>query len=341
MVKKIAVVLVAHGEAETTGFIENYRVSLHTLSRASTIIPVPVPLRHFISFSSSLKKRVAGTRSGSPQNPLTRLQAERLQTHLDQYASVLNTKISFEVMASFSASEPCVERVLEKTRAYDGRIVVPMAPVDNAMSCGLLCDHLASEALPEELARTRVVGRLWGDTSLHHAVLDHLFSENSPLPSGSKEKNVLMLLFHGTLVEDRNGQVPSFRTGHEESLLFSRRLTALVESDERNPWGTVMTAFLNHDVGGKWSSPSYEEACRVLDRRGFRDVSLFAAGYFSDGNETVHRAGKLAESRPTLTVRTIPCMNDAPAFISCLAGKVIAATRQILVFSGDSDETVV
>lgn len=334
--KRVAVVLVAHGEAETAGFIENYRVALHTLRRASGIIPVPPPLQYFISFSSSLKKRLAGRRSGSPQNPLTRAQAKGLQAYLDRYARAASPDLSFEVMASFSASEPYVEDSIEKTRTFDARILVPMAPIDNALSCGVLCDHLAGSCTPDELARTRVVGRLWRDAELHRACLDHLFGSAGNRVAAPDEKSVLMLLCHGTLVEDRYGEAPSFRTGYEESLEFSDRLASLIADDPRNRWGRVMTAFLNHDVGGRWSEPSFEEACRMIDGQGYRQVSLFAAGYFSDGNETIHRSGLLAASKPDIRVETIPCLNDAPAFISCLAGKVVAATRQILAFSGHS-----
>lgn len=334
--KKVAVVLVAHGEAETAGFIENYRVTMHTLRRASGIIPVPQPLQHFISFSASLKKRLSGRCSGSPQNPLTRVQAGALQNRLDRHAHTVLPELSFEVTASFSASEPYAEDVLEKMRTCDALVVVPMAPIDNALSCGVLCEHLAGSCSLDELARTRVVGRLWRDVELQRACLEHLFCNVvHPLPA-PKEKSVLMLLCHGTLVEDRNGAAPSFRTGYEESLEFSESLAALIASDVRNPWGRVMTAFLNHDVGGRWSEPSFEQACGMLDGMGCRHVSLFAAGYFSDGNETIHRPEFLAASKPGISVEMIPCLNDSPAFISCLAEKVVAATRQILAFSEHS-----
>lgn len=329
--KKIAVVLAAHGEAETTGFFENYQVSLHTLGRASEIIPIPLPLQHFISFSSSVRKKIGKKTAGSPQNPLTRLQARALQKHLNG----LRSGVNFEVMAAFSASEPYAEAVLEERRHYDGLIVVPMAPVDNAMSCGLLCAHLSKRSPIDELARTRVIGRLWEDETLHHAYLDYLLGSGRVLPGGPKERNALMLLFHGTLVEDRNGAPPKFHTGHAETLTFARRLTALVESDPRTPWGTVTTAFLNHDVGGKWSTPSFEEAARMVIGKGFRHVSLFAAGYFSDGNETLHRESRLSAIAPGVQVETIPCLNDSPHLIACLAGRVVAASRQILAFSGD------
>jgi protoporphyrin/coproporphyrin ferrochelatase len=339
--KRVAVVLVAHGEAETAGFVENYRVSLHTLQRASGIIPVPVPLQHFISLSSSVKKKIAGRTSGSPQNPLTRVQAAALQKQLEISAPPALSGLRFEVIPSFSASEPYAEEILEKTRHYDGRIVVPMAPVDNAMSCGVLCDHLARASSPDELARTRVAGRLWSDGALREACLDHLLGSARTLPSGAKEGQALMLLFHGTLVEDRDGAAPAFRTGHEETLAFARMLTALIASDPRNPWGTVMTAFLNHDVGGRWSSPSFEEACRSLAGKGYAHVSLFAAGYFSDGNETIHREQHLAAIEPAIRVETIPCLNDSSRLISFLAGRIVIAARQILAFSGELESQTV
>lgn len=327
----MAVVLAAHGEAETTGFFENYQVSLHTLGRASEIISVPLPLRHFISFSSSVRKKIAGKRAGSPQNPLTRLQSCALQAHLD----AISPDVEFEVKAAFSASEPSVENVLEKRHGYDGVIVVPMAPVDNAMSCGLLCAHLSKRCSPGELARTRVIGRLWKDETLHRAYLDYLLGSGRALPGGPGERNALMLLFHGTLVKDRFGSPPSFHTGHDETHAFARRLTALIESDPRSPWGTVTTAFLNHDVGGEWSTPSFDEAARLVLGRGFHHVSLFAAGYFSDGNETIHRESMLSTIDPSIQAETIPCLNDSPHLIACIAGRVVAASRQILAFSGD------
>jgi ferrochelatase len=335
-VKTIAVVLVAHGEAETSGFFENYHVSRHTLDRASTVMHIPPLLRQAISVSSSLKKKMrAGSAAGSPQNRLTRAQVVSLQEHLDRHRAS-SSGIRFEVRAAYSASEPYVEDVLADTREYDGRIVVPMAPVDNALICGVLCAHLADVCTPRELARNRVVGRLWTDGALHRAYLDHLFESGRAMPVTKREHNVLMLLFHGTIIRDRNGAVPAFHTGHIETEAFSGRLTSVIESDPRNPWGRILTAFLNHDVGGEWSTPSFGDVCKTVGSSGCRHVSLFAAGYFSDGNETIHQATQLAASKPSFKVESIPCLNDSPAFSSYLAGKVIGATSQILAFSGDS-----
>ncbi len=332
--KKIAVILASHGEAESSGFIENYRVSLHTLSRASGVMAIPLPLRHLISFSSSLRKRLhqAPGSGGSPQNRLTRGQAALLQRHLDRHRS--SSKVEYEVMAAHSASEPYVEQVLRQASGHDGRVVVPMSPVDNALSCGLICSHLAASVDPDALHRVRVVGRLWSDDGLVGAYLGHLFDSGRELPERS-ERSLLLLTFHGTLVRDREGKEPGFHTGGEESAAFARRLAGAIEADARNPWGKVMAAYLNHDVGGEWTSPSFEELCRILPEGGFEAVSVFAAGYFSDGNETLHRAAQLAEAAPGLRVEAIPCLNDSPVFAGYLAGRVALAAAQILRFSGE------
>ncbi|NTV02213.1 MAG: ferrochelatase [Chlorobiaceae bacterium] len=338
--RKIAVILASHGEAETPGFIENYRVSLHTLSHASTVMRIPVPLRHLISLSSSLKKRFrkAPGAAGSPQNLLTREQAALLQQHLDRHPA--SSGIAFDVRAAHSASRPYVEQVLAQTSGHDGQVVVPMAPVDNALSCGLICAHLSEARHAGELHRVRVVGRLWNDDALIRSYLDHLFATGRKLPERAGPRNLLLLTFHGTLVRDASGREPDFRTGRDETASFARRLTAAIEADDRNPWGTVMVAYLNHDVGGEWTRPSFEEAGRAIKDGGYDGVWLFAAGYFSDGNETLHRAAQLSAAVPGLGVEALPCLNGSPGFAEYLAGRVTRAAVQILRFSGDGLDDV-
>ncbi|NTU68099.1 MAG: ferrochelatase [Chlorobiaceae bacterium] len=333
--RKVAVILASHGEAETPGLIENYRVSLHTLSRASQVMRIPVPLQHLISLSSSVKKRLAARGSGgSPQNGLTRSQASLLQRCLDLHPA--SSCIEFDVRAAHSASMPYIEQVLTDTSGHDGQVVIPMAPVDHALSCGLICAHLAASLPVDALHRVKVVGRLWSDDELVRAYLSHLLGDAGRLPERAGRHNLLLLTFHGTLVRDSEGREPGFRTGRDETAAFARRLTAALEADPRNPWGTVMTTYLNHDVGGEWTRPAFEESCQAITAGGYDGVWLFAAGYFSDGNETIRRASELSGTGQGLRVEAIPCLNDSLAFAEYLAGKVVGAAGQILRFSGEA-----
>jgi protoporphyrin/coproporphyrin ferrochelatase len=334
--KRIAVILVAHGEAETTGFIENYQVSRHTLDHASTVIHIPPLLQQFISISSSLRKRVraGSSTAGSPQNGVTREQATALQRELEGQPCA--SAVDFHVRAAFSASEPYVEELVAETAGYDGQILLPMTPIDNSLSCGLICAHLSEACPPANLHQVKVVGRLWSDEALFGVYLDHLFESGHDLPEKGGDENVLMLLYHGTLVSDTEGRPPAFRTGLDETLAFARRMSTAIGDDPRNRWGRIMTAYLNHDVGGEWTSPSFEKQCESLARSRTSQVTLFAPGYFADGNETIHRATTLAEVVDSSRVGTIPCLNTSGAFVSYLAGRVTRATSQLLRFSGET-----
>ena len=48
----------------------------------------------------------------------------------------------------------------------------------------------------------------------------------------------------------QRGAVPEFRTGLLETVVLAEQLSGLIGQDERHPYGRIMTAFLNHDVGG-------------------------------------------------------------------------------------------
>lgn len=329
---KIAVILAAHGEAETTRFMENYRVTRHTLAHASLVMPLAGFLQRAIAVSSSLKKIIRARTDSqcSPQNSITRDQAAALQRHLDHSPSA--ELFDFEVHAAFAASPPYVEHRIEETNHCDAQVIVSMAPVDTSLSCGLICSYLASSRQQHELRKVKVVSRFWNDDRLYSIYLDHLFEHCSVRPTVIDEKRILFLLFHGTLVSDAKGNPPHFRTGLDETMFFAQRLQQLIHEDSRNPYGRIMTVYLNHNVGGEWTKPSFEDICTMLRHENGLSVDLFAGGYFADGNETIHRAAELRALSSVLEVVSIPCINTAPAFTNMLSSRVIDATRQIMGF---------
>jgi len=327
--KKIAVILAAHGEAESAGFMENYRVSRRTLQHASTVMAVPPVLQTGISLFSTLKKKLRPAANGSPHNRITRQQAELLQRYLD--ACSLNSDVSFAVLSAFSASDPAVEEVIDATSHCDARILVSMSPVDNDLTCGQLCRYLGGKLTTDDLSRVTVISRFWSDPTLYGLCAGHVVAESASHGLQRSEANTLLLLFHGTLVGDSRGEPPRFRTGRHETAHFAEQLTAAIEKDATHPYGRVVTAYLNHDVGGEWTKPSFEEVAGQLRRSGVANVALFAAGYFADGNETLHRAEELRRmTSSSAAVRSIPCMNASGAFTRYLGRRVVGAVSQIL-----------
>jgi len=260
--KRIAVILAAHGEAETSRFAENYRVSRRTLEHAAAVMGVPPVLQIGISLFSALKKKLNPRRKGSPHNRISREQARELQNYLGERSG--NGRIVFDVHAAFSASDPSLEEVIEKTKHHDAQILVSMSPVDNDLTCGQLCRYLARTRPADDLSRVKVISRFWCDATLHQLCAAHVVAASAEPRLGRSERHVLLLLFHGTLVTDGSGELPAFRTGLDETMAFAASLTELLGSDVRHPYGRIMTAFLNHDVGGEWTRPSFEETAALL-----------------------------------------------------------------------------
>ncbi|MEI7787263.1 MAG: ferrochelatase [Chlorobiaceae bacterium] len=333
---KIAVILAAHGEAETTRFMENYRVTSQTLAHASQVMPIPRMLQKTIAVTSSIKKLIRSRTNPecSPHNQITRDQVEALQHSLD--ASPSAELFDFKVHAAFSAAPPYVEQVIERTRLCDGQVIVSMSPIDNTLSCGQLCSCLAASRSPDELGKVKVLSRFWSDERLYSIYGDYLFNnsyQHYRAQSAEKDQSkLLLLLFHGTLVKDAKGDPPLFRTGREETMKFSERLQEVLQGDPRNPYGRIMTVYLNHNVGGEWTRPSFEEITAMLATESSLTVDLFGCGYFADGNETIHRVEALLHSSSVRAARSIPCLNCTPAFTDYLATRVTDAARQIMIW---------
>ncbi len=330
MTKKIAVILVAHGEAETAGFLDNFSMTRHTLAHASEVMSIPGPLQLFISVISGLKNssRFRKIDYVSPQNKLTRKQAVALGRRLAECSGMED--LVFEVFPAFSATPPFLEEVIDNTRVCDGQILLYMAPVENSLTCGSICGYLKDNYSAHELAAVRVVSRFREDERLLHVCRDHIF-QHAGLSSGNDTtRSALVLAFHGTLVADARGNAPSFHTGLEETIAFGESLRKSIGSDARNTFGDIHVAFLNHDVGGEWTKPSLEQTLDRLRQENTEHVALFSAGYFSDGNETLLKAREALLESGIVSTAYIPCMNDLDAFIGYLSDRIVAAVKQVI-----------
>jgi len=312
--EQVRVILAAHGEAESTGFVENFRISRHTLGHAAEVMPLPAPLRLAIGTFAGLRKRLRGG-PGSPHNENTRRQAAALERALPQ-----DEDHRYRVESAFASAPPYLDEAVELPENVDRQVVVTMIPTDSRLSCGLICRSL--KAAPDSLCkRSTVIARLWQDPELveiHCAHVAEHFPDTDPESAGC-----LVLVLHGTIVTDKHGGEPAFHTGATEKAVYGEALrTALLAMPNRR-WQRVEIAYLNHGVGGRWSSPTLPELLDRLASEGVRSVTAYAAEHLVDGGETgqlpdVLRASAIPETR------CLPCLNTRASFIDYLAKRVRA-----------------
>ena len=313
--ERIRIVLAAHGEAESAGFKENFDVSRHTLAHAAEVMHLPAPLRLVICAFGGVRKRLKGG-PGSPHNANTRQQVAALQSALDEQGGA-----DYRVEAAFASAPPYLEEVLDVPADVDRQLVISMIPTDSRLSCGLICHALHSKGAGSR-KRSTILARMWDDPALTAIHRDHVLSH---FPRREPESPCcLVLVLHGTVVRDRNGDPPAFHAGAEEKDIYSEALRdALMEVADR-PWDRVELAYLNHGVGGQWSSPTLDDLMTQLAGEGVKSVVAYPCEHLVDGGETAGLPGVLAATDVPET-HCLPCLNAAGPFIDYLAARVLAA----------------
>lgn len=329
MKKRIAVIITAHGEAESASFKEHYQVAKHTIEHAAQVMPIPKPLKAFVPIAAGLGNGIKWRKDGyrSPHNQITREQAQLIGEKLSKDYTIPG--IEFDVKACFGAANPFVEDVLRETKDYEGQIIVSMTPIDSRLSCGLICYHIAQEYTPKDVAKIRVISRHWNDEHLISVYTDHIFGERKKGQTPDKKK-VLALVLHGTIIKNDKGGEPGFHAGLDETFSFAERMKAAVEADPRNQYGQVLITYLNHDVGGQWTKPSFEETLKDLEKQEIKELAVFPCGYFADGGETNGRAKSLLGAAKIRNVIYIDCINTTPTFIDLMARRVALATQNLV-----------
>ncbi len=322
--KKIAVILVAHGEAETESFFENFSMIRHTLAHAGEVMKLPRPLQLLASLAGGIKNNVTfrAQKYHSPQNRITRQQASQLQEKLNRV--VMPQQINFEVYSAFHATPPFVQDIIEQTSAHDLQLLVSLSPIDNHLTSGNLQRLSARYSHVNGQQHPVVVHEFWKDAGLRQVLLDHVFSHEKTI-----NRSALVLAFHGTLVKDTKGAVPMFHTGLQEMEEMGSTLRNALLLDPRNGYDDIEIAYLNHDVGGTWTKPSLAESLKALSSKEASNVDIFSCGYFSDGTETILYAQKEAAASAVKSFRFLPCINDSEAFANFLAEKVVAIVSSL------------
>jgi ferrochelatase len=318
-VRRIRVLLAAHGEAEGTGVVENFRVSWHTLSHASEVMRLPFPLRVLICTFGSLRKRFSG-RPGSPHNRNTRAQAAALEAKLNHAGGV-----EYRVEPVFASAPPYVDDSLAPPEGVDEQVVLNMIPTDSRLSCGLGCHALMASPGPAR-ERTRVIARLWESTELIAVHVAHIAAH---FPAVRPDQDCcLVLALHGTVVRDEQGRPPAYHSGEAEKTAYGEALRDALMAMPDRPWQRVELAYLNHGVGGQWSSPTLPELMARLGEEGVDCAVAYACEHLVDGGETIYLPEALAAG-PVPETHCLPCLNSSPEFIGLLAARVHdVATRE-------------
>ncbi|MCS7012992.1 MAG: ferrochelatase [Chloroherpetonaceae bacterium] len=326
--KTFAVLISSHGEVEAPSFSAYRNQIRHIFHHASAYMHIPKPVLHVIPTVGgalmTLKYRRA--RYLSPHNHLTRQQAEKVKAHLSNIATSL--PVTLEVIPTFETTPPYTEDQLQDAmQRYDGVIVLAMNPIDGDLSCGTLCRFAQQTFPPDMLSKLTVIGGLWRDEALSAVYCTYILSQIQELTLYGRVG--LILIMHGTVVAQKNGAPVSFRNGLKETESFYERLASGLRAASPKLFSHITVAYLNHTVGGRWTTPTLEDAIATLKAHGIETAVAFASGYFTDSSETHHAAEVLSRAK-FRAAYYLPCVNDTDDFTRYLAERIQKAARGLL-----------
>jgi ferrochelatase len=306
------VILLTYGEpprAELRSQFEYSRRILDGLTRL--VAPIPRWLVPALAARRALLRTVTWRteRYGSPIEALTREQAQGLSEALAARAP----HRAWRVHVAYEFRDPSLEDML--ARMGEGALVVPM--------------YLAESEFTHDLARRKLAARngdgrgarvlpALGADALARLSADWIESELARRGIAGGPDWALVLAAHGTLVDPPR----PMNTGREATEAVALRIADRLAGR----FGAITPAWLNHAMGGTWTSPAADVALRELADRGFRRIVYFPYGFVADNAESQLEGRVLlrAERRFEEVVH-LPCLNAAPAYMGALADAIAAA----------------
>jgi ferrochelatase len=117
---------------------------------------------------------------------------------------------------------------------------------------------------------------------------------------------------HGTGIHPPKGIED---TGYEDTYgLFCR-----IEAQLRDEFGPIAIGWLNHRLGGDWTSPTLEQSAKAVQAEGIRSVVYYPFGFLGDNAETCLEGKVVLREVGIESYHHLPCLNTDPAFIRFLA----------------------
>jgi protoheme ferro-lyase len=313
------VVLVTYGEPPSPSFFDQLRYSWRILLQLTrTVSAIPYPLLPVVALWRAGNRSWTWRREKytSPLEPLTQRAAVGLKAALAAQAP----EISWDVHVAYEFRDPSIAGVLSGVPADEPVDVLPMYVADSAFTHGIA--RLAVEKWLRENPRApgaavRVLPQL-NEGGFAEVSARHVRAELEKQGIQAGDDCALVLAAHGTLLDPPR----ALETGRVATEKMSEELKECLAEE----FGMILTGWLNHARGGRWTEPPAHQALQQIADAGYRRVVYYPFGFPTDNAETQIEGRLVLRTQPQLEATHLPCMNTSEAWLSVLASFVISET---------------
>lgn len=318
---RIDVVMLSYGEPKTPSFIEHWFYSnriLYKLTRR--VAPIPKVAVPFIGAYRGWQRMRdwKQTNYRSPLEPITELQTQKIRRLLQQEKN----DIDWRIHTVYEFRPPYFENYLNQLQINGGSrlVMVPLYVPYSAFTAEIsLLDYKKFQAHHNDsLPPVRYV--------LFRPCLEELADlmtqyvkrklEECNLDEQKTKKQGLLLGCHGTVITPPRGIKD---TGYQDTYSLYQRLEARLAPLFKK----TSIGWLNHRVGGEWTSPTLEDAIKIMLEDGIEQFVYFPYGFLADNAESQLEGKAVFEDLGIESYHHLDCINDDPAFMDFLAKRII------------------
>ncbi|MBD3265738.1 hypothetical protein GF373_03645, partial [bacterium] len=121
---------------------------------------------------------------------------------------------------------------------------------------------------------------------------------------------------HGTVIRPPAGIRD---TGYKDTFELYQRLEASLKGE----FADVRIGWLNHRLGGDWTTPTAEQSAKNLLEQGYKTWIYFPFGFLADNAESLLEGRVVFRDLGVESYHHLPCINEDPDFLRFIAQIII------------------
>ncbi|MGC9328885.1 MAG: ferrochelatase [Candidatus Hinthialibacter sp.] len=318
---KIDVVLITYGEPEANSFLEQWKFSNRILFKLTRLVaPIPKAAVPLIGAWRGYGRRKTWReeRYISPLETITRRQADFTQKALN----ARNDGNAWRVHIAYEFRRPSLDEVLRQIRdqACEQLILVPMyLPISDFTSGISQRDFQRfQEANGRPLPEARMVVFRSCHREISHVMADYVRRqlENLGIMGEQRKEYGLLLGCHGTVMTPPPGI-------SDAGYCDTKQAYDNLEEELKPEFKSVAIGWLNHRLGGEWTSPTLHASVQTMLDQGIENLIYFPFGFLADNAETQLEGRMILRDLGVEKYHHLPCVNDDPKFMEFLVERIM------------------
>ncbi len=317
---KIDVVLITYGEPETTSFFQQWNYSNRILYKLTRLVaPIPKPVVPFLGAwrGYGRKKTWLAEQYASPLESITQRQGLAIQKRLENRGD----GHTWRVHIAYEFRDPSLHDLLNRIKDTncDELILVPMYLAISDFTTGISQSdfRIFQEKYHRPFPESQTVTFRACHKEIAHVMAETIrkrIRELGLTPHWCQNAG-LLLGCHGTVMTPPPGIA-------DAGYCDTKQAYDNLEEELRGEFKAVGIGWLNHRLGGEWTTPTLESSAKSMIEQGIRDFVYFPFGFLADNAETQLEGRIVLRNLGIQTYHHLPCLNDDPEFMRFLAEKI-------------------